>query len=195
MAELTDSKLVADSAAPIKLAESSTEQSFSTNSKKDKGGGAFASFVVGLFLIPFTLVLIWKNEKKIVMYAKVITKAKKALKGDVKTAVEDNDLDLVHTIGDCHTDEIFKDEDFAVEVNNSYKMLRKCEMLQWIEHREERDKKTIYTYSREWRAHHVNSDSFNQSASHANPNNTWPFETKTTMAEKIDLNGFTLNKT
>lgn len=35
----------------------------------------WSSFVVGLFLIPFSLAFIWQNEKKIVKYYKVIKKA------------------------------------------------------------------------------------------------------------------------
>jgi len=79
-------------------------------------------------MIPFTLVLIWKNEKKIVMYARVISKAKKELKNDVKAATEENELELVHTIGVSHNDEAIKDEEFAVEAENSYRMTRTCEM-------------------------------------------------------------------
>jgi len=63
----------------------------STTSSSSKAGDAFWTFIFGLFLIPFTLVLIWKNEKKIVTYAKVIKIAKEKLEHDVKTAVEEND--------------------------------------------------------------------------------------------------------
>lgn len=90
-------------------------------------------------MIPFTLVLIWKNEKKIVMYAKVVSKAKASLQHDVKAAIEDHDNALVHTVGESHTDETLKEEDFAIEVQNSYKLVRECEMLQWIEQAHRRD--------------------------------------------------------
>ena len=51
---------------------------------------------MGLILIPFSLVLIWKNEKKIVKYNKVIKKARGSIKQNVKAPLDENDLALVH---------------------------------------------------------------------------------------------------
>lgn len=62
------------------------------------------------------------------MYAKVISKAKKELKHDVKAATEENELELVHTCGESHNDEAIKDEEFDVKAENSYRMIRTCEM-------------------------------------------------------------------
>ena len=46
----------------------------SKSGKKDKYG--MGSFILGCVLIPFSLVLLWKNEKKLVTYAKVMATAK-----------------------------------------------------------------------------------------------------------------------
>jgi hypothetical protein len=55
---------------------------------------------VGLVLIPFSIVCIWKNEKKIVNYNKVIVKAKEALKSVPADKIDDkNDYELVHVSG------------------------------------------------------------------------------------------------
>jgi hypothetical protein len=59
----------------MELAQTTTTWvSTSSNSSKNDGWG-FGSFILGLILIPFSLVLIWKNEKKIVMYHRVILQA------------------------------------------------------------------------------------------------------------------------
>jgi hypothetical protein len=60
----------------------------------------FGEFFLGLILIPFSLVLIWKNEKKIVMYHRVILQAQTACKEvDPKEVKDEHDLDLVHAQG------------------------------------------------------------------------------------------------
>lgn len=54
------------------LAQDSTEVVMS----EEGNGWGITQFFIGLLLIPFTLVVLWKNEKKIVMYHKVIMQAK-----------------------------------------------------------------------------------------------------------------------
>jgi len=47
--------------------------------------------------------LLVENEKKIVMYQRVITQAKKAVKEvDCSEAIEENDFNLVYTAGKAH---------------------------------------------------------------------------------------------
>ena len=74
------SKTMAQTSAKVRvnggqtvLAQSeSTAQA--TNSDDPFGIGAF---IMGCVIIPFTMVFLWKNEKKIVTYARVMDKAAK----------------------------------------------------------------------------------------------------------------------
>lgn len=112
---------------------------------------------------------------------------------DVKTAIDDNELALVHTHGQASTEEVFTDEDFNIKVDNSYRMNRKCEMLQWVETSTKQDDRMIYNYTKEWKSVKISSLMFNQASTHENPTVEWPFESKTWSAEKCDLNCFRLN--
>lgn len=112
---------------------------------------------------------------------------------DVKTAIDDNELALVHTHGQASTEEVFTDEDFNIKVDNSYRMNRKCEMLQWVETSTKQDDRMIYNYTKEWKSVKISSLMFNQASAHENPTVEWPFESKTWSAEKCELNCFRLN--
>lgn len=63
----------------------------------DNGGSGFFEFFIGLVLIPLTLVCLWKNEKKIVAYHKVIVSAKKSVvTADCNNVLKTLDYKLVH---------------------------------------------------------------------------------------------------
>ena len=91
-------------------------------------------FIIGLFLIPFALILLWKNERKVVMYSRVIEQGREEVKNVDSEKFEDaNDFKLVHVTGDTESKEELTDSEFAISVNNSYRLRRKIEMYQWQE--------------------------------------------------------------
>ena len=76
-----------------------TRTSGSTGGEDEWGIG---SFILGCVMIPFSLVLLWKNEKKLVTYAKVIEEAKDECRTVEADAPNDeNDYKLVHCIGEA----------------------------------------------------------------------------------------------
>ena len=57
--------------AQVDKSRGSRSRSRSSGSSSSDGDGlGFASFIFGCFAIPFALVMLWKNEKKIVTFAK-----------------------------------------------------------------------------------------------------------------------------
>ena len=46
----------------------------------------------------------------------------------MKTAVDENDFDLVHVVDTTHNDEVLLDKDFDINAVNSYRLTRTCEM-------------------------------------------------------------------
>ncbi len=61
------------------FAETETERTTVTSSTTSTGEDdkyGIGSFILGCILIPFSLALLWKNEKKLVTYAKVILEAR-----------------------------------------------------------------------------------------------------------------------
>ena len=82
-----------------------------------------------MFLIPFSLVLLWNNEKKVVTFAELIVQDRKAVMTVSAEEPDDaNDFKLVHMTGVAVPKETITDKDFGIEVENSYRLKRKVEM-------------------------------------------------------------------
>ena len=68
------------------------------------------SFCFGLFLIPFSLILLWVNEKKLVSFAKVITQARNEARIiNPNKPTETNDYCLVQTVGETENPDAIAD--------------------------------------------------------------------------------------
>ena len=73
--------------------------------------------------------LLWNNEKKVVTFAELIVQGRKAVMTVNPEEPDDaNDFKLVHMTGEAVTKETMADKDFAIEVENSYRLKRKVEM-------------------------------------------------------------------
>ena len=160
-------------------------------------------FIFGLFLIPFSMVMLWKNEAKLVTYMKLLTKGQEAVKTlDFENPDDANEFDLAHMTGTTvNTDEI-EDKEFGIKVPNSYRLKRKVEMYQWKEHveygardrngNEDRNARD-YTYEKVWSEEKISSAGFAWSAfDHTNPDNEWPFTSQTLEAKEVKFGKFNL---
>ena len=81
-----------------------TEETTLDSSGEEEDGDPFGigGFFTGLLMVPFALVLLWKNEKKLVTYAKVIDEARDECRTVEADAPNDeNDYKLVHCIGEA----------------------------------------------------------------------------------------------
>jgi hypothetical protein len=117
-------------------------------------------------LIPFSLALIWQNEKKIVRFHEVIVAAREEIKPDQdpdKVCTE-NEKALVHMMGTARNDDILVDEALNYSARNCYRIKRTVEMYQRVE-----TKKTVtrgdrevteYNYHNEWTDRPINSINF-----------------------------------
>ena len=158
-------------------------------------------FIFGLFLIPFSMVMLWKNEAKLVTYMKLLTKGKEAVKTlDCENPDDANEFDLAHMTGTTvNTDEI-EDKEFGIKVPNSYRLKRKVEMYQWKEHCKHNhgnnnngEHRKRYTYERVWSEEKISSAGFAWSAfDHTNPDNEWPFTSQTLEAKEVKFGKFNL---
>ena len=76
--------------------------------------------------------MLWKNERKIVVFAKCLAHGKsKVVTVDCAQPDEANDFELVHMTGNTVNGEEIMDPDFGVSVQNAYRLTRKVEMYQW----------------------------------------------------------------
>lgn len=170
------------------------------SSKESKGWG-ITEFFLGLILIPLSIVCIWKNEKKIVNYNKVIVKAKDSLKSVAADKIDDkNDFELVHVSGKSQNDSLIEDKAFGVKAPNSYRVIRTVEMYQTKEIVKEtrRDNDTVvkdYTYESGWFSHPIDSSGFYVADRRDdNPKHAWPFKSDRFEAVAVHLGEFQLTK-
>ena len=85
------------------------------------------------------------------------------------------------------------DQDFGIVANNSYRLKRKVEMYQWVEHREtDSNDNTTYSYNQTWSEKRIDSSGFHDRSGHENPSNEWPFESRTFEAQNIQFGKFRL---
>jgi hypothetical protein len=90
-------------------------------------------------MIPLALVCLWNNEKKVVMYHKVIVEAKQKVKEvDSKEIKDENDFELVACSGSTTNEKDIVDPDLGVVAHNSYRIVRTVEMYQTRETIKER---------------------------------------------------------
>ena len=90
------------------------------------------SFCLGCFLVPFSLTLLWINERKLVSFAKVIVQARSDVQtvSPTKPSVMLN-YELVHATGEAESQQELEDQDFSVTALNAYRLVRTVEMYQW----------------------------------------------------------------
>jgi len=80
-------------------------------------------------IIPFALVLLWKNEKKVVTFAKCMEQGRKAVRNIEADDPDDaNEFELVHLTGTAVNNTEIADNDFGIVAHNSYRLKRKVEM-------------------------------------------------------------------
>ena len=190
-------EILADTKSENLLVQAAKSTTFTTKSKNEKGFG-IGEFILGLFMLPFALVLLWKNEKKLVTYAKVITQARSSVREvDFAGVTEEENLALVHGEGETEQKETLADQKFKVEVENSYRLVRTVEMFQWQETRHEEkqgDQTRIwYSHSKSWSSSKIDSASFHEQAGHENPSASWPFVSETITAQNVTIGKFRLN--
>jgi len=160
--------------------------------KKEKHDWGIGSFILGLFLIPLSLVCIWKNERKIVVYHKLMDKAKANLveMPNAEDAVDGkHEYELVHVRGITKANDELECTELDYKVQNCYRLKVVTEQYQWVEtQREERvDKdhtRTVYDYSKQWRTDKVDSSHFHERQNHQNPDKAWPINVQHTASAK-----------
>ena len=80
-------------------------------------------------MILFSVLLLWKNEKKLVSFAKLVdTGRNECTNINAGEPNDENNFQLVHTIGKTFNSEEISDKIFAATCKNSYRLVRTVEM-------------------------------------------------------------------
>lgn len=99
-------------------------------------GGNLALLICGSVLLLIALPIIFMNERKMARTSYVLSRGNRECLPNVPSTgarKQSTNFKLVHCIGRNHTDEPVRDEQFAVHLNQTIRLVRRVEMLQWVE--------------------------------------------------------------
>mmetsp|Transcript_55737 Transcript_55737/g.146595 ORF Transcript_55737/g.146595 Transcript_55737/m.146595 type:complete len:491 (+) Transcript_55737:84-1556(+) len=183
-------------AAPVVAAASHAEVDLSVTRTTYSGPGheiasAGSSAVAGFFMVVFTPVLLWFNERRQAKMWALFGRARAIALPDVPCDQldEKNEAHLVHVVGCSTAQGELQDAEFGIGVRDSAKLERTVEMYQWIETVTTSEEKTnTYNYEMGWTSEEVDSSCFH--AAYKNPR--MPFKGTKTVASRVQLGVFTL---
>ncbi len=163
----------------------------------DRAKDALFGFLVGLFLVIFSIPTLWFVEQIAVEDYLVLNRCRKACKRiedcsekvntkyeerpvhiTGKTKVINNDITTTSNRGKEEEEEeeeelnINHDKETGFIMKSSKKAVRLkrvVEMYQWVEKSKKEEKRTVYTYDLQWCEHDSNSSQFHMSIGHHNP--------------------------
>lgn len=165
-------------------------------------GSSIKGVLVGviLFLLGFP-VLFW-NEGRAVKATKTNEEgASSVVEAEAASVDPAQNGKLVHVIGDATTADVLSDSTYGVS-ETAFRLSRKTEMYQWVEHAETHDEKklggkiertTKYTYSKEWCESAINSDAFHDKGQYINPPAREELGEVNQYAKKAELGARTLS--
>ncbi|XP_071510795.1 transmembrane protein 43-like [Diadema antillarum] len=138
----------------------------------ERVSNSFTGSLLGIGLIVVGVFIVVLNEG---LAAHVSWKLEEGLRNIIplessQVVFAENNNKLVHVTGKLRTTEPLVDTIYGISVQ-AVKLRRHVQMYQWVEHRrysEDSDEEVQYTYTKEWRAELIDSDTFENPARHTN---------------------------
>jgi hypothetical protein len=163
-------------------------------------GESIKGILVGFILFIIAFPLLWWNEgHSVERYNSLKEGQGLVISVPVDSVNLTNNGKLVHTKGMATTEEILKDDVFAVAAP-AIQLQRLVTMYQWKESEATETKEQVggsktttktYSYDKQWSSDQINSSQFKQTAGHSNP--TMPYKSQTFQAQNVSLGAFKLN--
>lgn len=163
--------------------------------------GSFVGVLIGLLMIPGSVLLIGWNEYRTIHRTRGLLEAEQVVE-EVQDAMEilpEQNGKLVHLTGKATTQETLKDKDFAVS-KLALRLQRQVEMYQWVEKKDTktrdkvgggRETVTTYSYDTKWSSDRESSESFQHPDGHTNP--PLKFHSTETTAQDATVGAYKLS--
>lgn len=159
---------------------------------------ALVGVLVGLMLVPGSMVLLFWNESRAIRETYRLNEGESNVVEDVPIDSVQPDLEgkLVHVTGMVHALTPVMDPVFGLE-QSGIKLKRSVQMYQWKEEEDTKREKqlggsekrvTTYSYVKGWHDERVASEDFKQPESYVNP--ALPYEEKIVTTEGAELGAF-----
>ena len=179
---------------PDSFTESSSQSIFG------RLGDAIKGVLVGLILIPVSIILLFWNEGRAVKTETSLKQGASAVVSITPDSVKPaNEGQLVHLSGEATTGDLVGDARFGVS-QNAIRLTRTVEMFQWQEEKKSETQKklgggtetqTTYSYTKKWSAKPIRSSEFKHPEDHQNPDSMIG-EPLATVAIHVTLGQFNL---
>jgi hypothetical protein len=153
--------------------------------------------VVGLILMIFTPCFLWMSEKQLVKYERLVSRCQIAVKEVKNPFIVLRKYQSLPVLVKGNTTA----RDFCGQVRDSelgylpempaVRLKRVVEMYQWVESKKEEDKRTIYSYHKEWSQTDIDSESFVDSG-HWNPHRQPNTYSTVVNADVVKIGAYTL---
>ena len=182
--------------AETQLAQASVEDSL--QGAIELSAGNVTMVMCGMVVLLIALPMICLNERRFAKIWHVLARAKDEVvpRINIHKATNRHNFKLVHCSGKCNTDKAVRDERFAVSVDQTIRLTRRVEMLQWVEIKKEEQSsegnKTWYEYRQEWRTNQIDYHLFDQQVGHENPR-AMACKAETFRCDQAYLGEFILN--
>ncbi len=157
--------------------------------------------VVGVVLIPGSLMLLWMNEgNSAKSHAGLSELSKLAVTVPADRVDDENEGKPVHLTGKATTEEVLKDERFQVSAT-ALRLTTRVEMFQWRESETTETKTTAgggektvttYEYEKAWSLQPIDSSLFRHPEGHENP--PMPYESAELLTKEATVGAFRLNE-
>jgi hypothetical protein len=177
---------------PDQFVDSSSQSWFS------RIGGAIVGVIVGIVLVPLSVMLHFWNEHRAVQTEKSLKEgAASVISVAADSIAPGNDKKLIHLSGDVAPGEAIHDALFNVS-SQALRLVRHVEVYQWKEEKtEETHKKlgggeetvTKYNYTKTWSDKPIDSADFKHPEGHSNPT-AFPVPAATVLSTKAALGAF-----
>jgi len=156
----------------------------------DRVKDASIGFVIGLVLFFGSFIFLFFVEMETCKAFVLINRARKACRTEIAVNKVQKKYEncMVYVSGYMTTESGQIDDELGLTPADKCVVLKRTvEVYQWVEHKEERDKKTTYHYNTYWREDDVESASFKYAMGHSNPPRQHKFYSKKILNKSVQL--------
>ncbi|AVP99153.1 hypothetical protein C7S18_19140 [Ahniella affigens] len=163
-------------------------------------GNSIKGMIVGFVFFVGAFPVLWLNEGHAVSVAKSLEEGAATVISVIADSLNaDNQGKLVHVSGKVESNSDPTDPISGVTVSG-LGLKREVEMFQWKEKKETEEvkkvgggteKRTTYSYYKDWEDEEVDSDNFEYESGHENPSD-WPLRSERFLSERASLGAFVL---
>ena len=162
---------------------------------------SFLGFIIGIFLVIFSVPVIWIVEQDAVEYFLILSRCRKGTRKITDSSMVTYQYDqrpiYLHGLLNIPYEDVaqaHRDLETGFELPQPViRMKRTVEVYQWVESSRKEEKRTVYNYDLKWSEADIDSNNFKESYGHYNPPRTPNIHSKTTDCSCPHVGAFQLS--